>query len=896
MLPLWQVLCEEYEKVRPAWRDELAQVRALRSEAGKDAADDAKLARLLQIVHAHAKNGDGLVGVSLSGGGIRSATFNLGVLQGLARIGVLGAVDYLSSVSGGGFIAGWLHGWIYRAGGLDRVVPELRGALPDPAHPEAEPITHLRQYSNYLTPRVGALSADTWTGAAIVLRNLILNLTVLVPVLAAALALPLVAVSRPLWLGRLAPGPDYLYGAAVLLAGIAFYFMSLLRASARPLHDRRKPPPFLWLGLAPLLVATPLVLLAVAQFQRPANLLPLWGVAVRCLLWSIVVPMIALAVSVPRQRRAFGRQRSSLRVDLSALLFSGAIEAAIYFGILKKWVPLLLAAPYDLYEILGPALVLGPMLLGKSLFIAFSSVAGGARYPSELGDADREWWARWSGWILLTGVLWTLAGAFVFLGPLLLHSLRAKVTTAIAAGGLGGVVRWLGKTAGSAASPAKQGGDGGSPLKKVALALAAPLFAIALLLLISVATQGLMRALPKDWTGATGSDWEAFRGYTVFLLAAIAVLFAIGTVMGHFVNVNRFSLQAIFRNRLVRAYLGASNRRRRPNLFTGFDPNDNLRLHALRDNRPLPLINMTLNLVGGEDLAWQQRKAENFTATPLHCGSACLGYRRAQIYGGHQGISLGTAVATSGAAANPSMGEGSSPALGFLMTVFNVRLGIWLGNPGPLGGATYTRSGPANSGSLLVDEALGFTDARHPYVNLSDGGHFENLGLYEMVRRRCRFIVIGDGGCDPTYVFNDLGNAIRKIRVDFGISIEFRERVHIFPKTPVNPAGRYCAVGAVHYKDVDGMDAPDGTIVYVKPAICDTEPYDVTNYASSSRDFPHETTADQWFNESQFESYRALGRETILTMVRKDPPLPLPLSLEQFLAQVKEYVQKGAPP
>src|SRR6185295_9910671 len=154
---------------------------------------------------------------------------------------------------------------------------------------------------------------------------------------------------------------------------------------------------------------------------------------------------------------------------------------------------------------------------------------------------------------------------------------------------------------------------------------------------------------------------------------------------GRFVNVNRFSLQAMYRNRLVRAYLGASNPRRQPNLFTGFDPDDNLRLHELRDNRPFPVIGAALNLVAGQDLAWQQRKAECFTASPLHCGAARLGYRRSQAFGGENGISLGTAVATSGAAANPNMGYHSSPAVTFIMTLFNARLGVWLGNPGPLG-------------------------------------------------------------------------------------------------------------------------------------------------------------------------------------------------------------------
>ncbi len=909
-LPLWQVLREEYAALKPGWRAELASDPVL-ADPQRSSGD--KLAALFALVHRRAAAGDDLAGLSLSGGGIRSATFNLGVIQGLARIGVLEKFDYLSSVSGGGYISSWLSGWIYRAGGLDAVLPELRSAQHSPDQPEAEPVTHLRQYSNYLTPKLGFLSGDTWTAVAAVVRNLMLNLLVLLPVLAAALALPLVAVSKTVWIQRLIPGPDFLYWTAVLLCGVALFFMSLLRASARPSHkpeeappQRRffklgllSPPPFLKLGLLPLLAAVPLILLAIFEYgqRRPGHLLYTPEVVVRCLIWTIVMPMIALAASVPAQRRVMGRQMSSLKVDLIALFFSGAVEAGIYIGILKGWMPWLLDAPHQLYEILGPGLVLGPMLLAKTLFIAFSSVIEGQRfYPSELGDADREWWARWSGWVLLAALLWMFAGALVFLGPLLLQTVAAKVTAAVTAGGLGGLVSLIGKGVGTPASP--QGGKAESPWRGVVLALAAPLFCLALLLLVSVGTQALLRALPHAWTGSVGEAPEPFRGYTVFVLAAVAVLFAFGVLMGRFVNVNRFSLQATYRNRLVRAYLGASNKQRRPNLFTGFDPHDNLRLHALRDNRPLPLINMALNLVAGEDLAWQQRKAENFTATPLHCGSSRLGYRRSQSYGGNRGISLGTAVATSGAAANPNMGANSSPAITFIMTLFNARLGIWLGNPGPLGRDSWTRSGPVNSASMILDEALGFTDARHPYVNLSDGGHFENLALYEMVRRRCRFIVVGDAGGDPGYAYDDLGNAIRKIRIDFGISIDFADRINIFPKNldKANPAARYCAVGSIHYHDVDGPDAPDGILIYIKPAICQTEPYDIYNYARSSLTFPHESTADQWFSESQFESYRALGREAVLTMVRNGPHHGLPLSFAELQADVEDYIRRGPAP
>src|SRR5262249_20243088 len=150
-----------------------------------------------------------------------------------------------------------------------------------------------------------------------------------------------------------------------------------------------------------------------------------------------------------------------------------------------------------------------------------------------------------------------------------------------------------------------------------------------------------------------------------------------------------------------------------------------------------------------------------------HTGSLFLGYRESREYGG--GISLGTAVTISGAAASPNMGYHSSPVMAFLLTFFNIRLGAWLGNPGPHGQTTYREKHPTTSLVPLVAELTGSSTDTAKWVYLSDGGHFENLALYEMVVRRCHQIVLSDGGADPHYTFEDLGNAIRKIRTDLGI-------------------------------------------------------------------------------------------------------------------------------
>ena len=129
----------------------------------------------------------------LSGGGVRSASFSVGVLQALARLGVLRRLDYLSTVSGGGFAGAWLTAWLHRArtdpaaaGELEQLETGNRAA--DDVEPE--PLLRLRRYIRYMSPREGFFSADAWTLGATMVRNLLLNWLVLLPLMAAALLVP----------------------------------------------------------------------------------------------------------------------------------------------------------------------------------------------------------------------------------------------------------------------------------------------------------------------------------------------------------------------------------------------------------------------------------------------------------------------------------------------------------------------------------------------------------------------------------------------------------------------------------------------------------------------------------------------------------------------------------
>jgi hypothetical protein len=288
----------------------------------------------------------------------------------------------------------------------------------------------------------------------------------------------------------------------------------------------------------------------------------------------------------------------------------------------------------------------------------------------------------------------------------------------------------------------------------------------------------------------------------LYLVVGIAVALVVEVIASKNVNINRFSLHAVYRNRLVRGYLGAARQARFPDQFTGFDEKDNIRAHTLwppkasSDGRNtfglFHVLNLSLNVVESKRLAWQERKAEPFTVSPRHCGSAVLGFRPSDEYAGvpsdkscPRGISLGTAMAISGAAVSPNMGYYSSPSISLLLAFFNVRLGWWLGNPGWPGQRSYKTEGPDFAIKPLIDEAFGLTTDDKADVYLSDGGHFEDLGLYEMVRRRCRFILAIDAGEDANFAFEDLGNAIRKIDIDLGIRIVFTGLQKLRNRPPV---------------------------------------------------------------------------------------------------------------
>lgn len=939
----------------------------------------------------HAAHDHNLVGLAFSGGGIRSATFNLGVLQGLADLGLLKCFDYLSTVSGGGYIGCWLEAWIKRSQGMDSVDNGLQpkrskraSTAPQLANKESQEIRFLREYSNYLTPRLGLLGADTWTGVTLYLGNVLLNQTILALSLGALLLLPRLGAGL---LGCKALAENCVLIFALALLTVAAFVIVHQAQGLSDLADDAKLP-LRTAGQAIVewtvvtLVLIPLWLLVgwyanrFLLHQGTVAYLPghpqdwaLWVALGYCGIWLagwVIAELLAGRPSLPsKSRRTWTRVclRALFRVFYAAV--AGAIAGLLLYCFARLFNHFFVNARVWHLAVWGLPLTVAALLIAAVFHAGLLGLlAPGTR---------REWWGRAAAWILIFSGTWAGINVLAIYSPIAVvwasRSTRwgaaliwlASTGLGIFAGkgsktGLSSSKRWLDRllpltayifvlgllivlsfgihwALGRATIANAEGREkivgvaetktsfrsffGNEPAAvapianqdaKKAVAEAQTSFQaffskeqesapITIQLFQTTPPVGLVTVPPASSTqrnpfqptwnlldaslyGLWPFPWYTSHLWPLFLWTIILLGLAWG--LSRCVNINEFSMHRYYRNRLVRCYLGASRASsRRPNPFTGFDPADDLELQGLQENKgysgPYPLINATLNLVKGKDLAWQERKAESFVFSPLFCGFdawlerrnptaipgknlADFGYRSTKTYAyPYGGVYLGTAMGISGAALSPNMGYHSSPALTFLMTVFNVRLGFWSGNPRRTD--TWERPGPKVALFQLLRELFGATDDTSRYVYLSDGGHFENLGIYELVKRRCRFIIACDAGADPNLNFGDLANAIRKCRSDLGVDIKIS--THPIKKDPKTGfSEEHFAIGKIHYEDAD-QGAESGWLIYLKSSLKRADPTDVLAYHRAHADFPHQSTVDQFFSESQFESYRMLGQHII---------------------------------
>jgi predicted acylesterase/phospholipase RssA len=708
----------------------------------------AELERISQHRRHRGDDSPELYGLALSGGGIRSASFALGVLQALDRHDLLRRIDYLSTVSGGGYIGSSLS-WFMRGGrktfpfgtrglGVRSDAEAEAGGREEPA-PNAI-LSFVRQHGHYLSPRTAyrfdaqdgdgdadrGKTAGVGTGSlvAVLLRNMLLCLLVYGSLLVALFA------------GLRWPGP-----------WIAKRFEEL----GVDLLSTLPPATTTTLSIAALLLGLFLVL----SVPYPLVTLPLhWGHA------------------VPTKDNRFARYTYRLR------LWSQSLTGRLLF-----W--------------LGVLLVL-------------------ASVPWVAGELA-EWLPEQGWW----GALSTIAGAVI------------------------GFLRFRSDLAGGGS-----GAKGG--LAKALRAAAPPAAALLLVYGLLLLAHHTADALPGAWA-------------LVPLIPGVVIGLAFGI---NYIGVNR-----LYRDRLMETFLPGDDAVA-ANEWRPAREADVARLHEMcgpDTGGPYHLVNANLVSVDSSKSKYRGRGGDSFLLSSLYCGSDATGWRSTGDWM-HGGLSLAAAMAISGAAANPNTGVSGRGAtrnrlLSLVMALLNLRLGYFAQNPNP-DRAPRLASFPANLlYPGLVQGLFGrnLSETR-PFVELSDGGHFENLGLYELVRRRCDVIIVSDAGADPELSFSDLAYAAERIRVDFGVNLRMSKDYGLdgmlegsagddpmAEKYRLSERGYFLAT----------IDYPDGRspgiLVYLKSTMIREVPADVLGYKDRNPDFPDQPTADQFFDEEQFEAYRELG-------------------------------------
>ena len=303
------------------------------------------------------------------------------------------------------------------------------------------------------------------------------------------------------------------------------------------------------------------------------------------------------------------------------------------------------------------------------------------------------------------------------------------------------------------------------------------------------------------------------------------------------------------------------------------------------DYAPYQLVNAAINIRGSSYANQRGRDADFFLFSPNYIGSLVTGYvPTIDFEKAQKGFDLATAVAISGAAVSSSMGANTIRPLAPTLALLNIRLGYWLRNPRRL----YALDNPwrrminfvSRSMHYLWSEMTGqlYTDTSDE-VYITDGGHIENLGLYELLRRRCKLVICVDAEADPQMRFNSFIALQRYASIDLGIQIELQweaiqtKTVEWMGYDPLKTVrvwrsisrkmrarklaptfGPHAAIGFIRYSNRDF-----GWLLYVKSSFTGDEPDYLRDYARRYSTFPHESTGKQFFNEEQFEVYRALG-------------------------------------
>jgi predicted acylesterase/phospholipase RssA len=364
---------------------------------------------------------------------------------------------------------------------------------------------------------------------------------------------------------------------------------------------------------------------------------------------------------------------------------------------------------------------------------------------------------------------------------------------------------------------------------------------------------------------------------------AVAILAGLAIFIGWKANLNYISVHRYYRDRLMETFM--------PDVPEVLDPAatpqhataeaDKARLSKMCGYKgedehlysPYHIINTNLVLVSSKIAKFKGRGGDNFILSPAYCGSNATGWQKTNKFMRNR-MTLPTAMAISGAAVNPSTGVGGDgmtrqPFLSMLMGFLNIRLGYWATHPNPdyqsssLDIPNFFRPGFFEMffrGALKEDSR---------FLQLSDGGHFENLGIYELVRRKANIIISCDGAADPNYEFADLSNALEKIRADFGVLIDIptHQLEAMVPKKSNALDKTEFAKRGFIVADIIYPDRKPGVFIYIKSTYFSALSADLYGYKQTHSEFPDEPTSDQFFDEKQFEAYRELGYQTVWQMM-----------------------------
>lgn len=885
---------------------------ARQAEGGLQAERDA-IASRRAFVYADGKGPEENWGLALSGGGIRSATFCLGVLQALAKAPfklpaetnnplpkslpassisawpLLARFDFLSTVSGGGYTGGFFSA-LFRA--REPLEPSPPAAAPAPTPMELAS----EAYAALATDPPGRLSK-----------------------LQVSLAkAPPATPDRPLrWLrenGRyLAPNNtgDLFYDVAIAIRNLCavHYVMGVTLLAVFLLMFA--------LRFASLQIPVDAVSHAAAgleRFMQPA--LPLKDFRVWYSPWFGVLGAWFLVAVVPCGV-AYWLDQDKPMAQAEEPIPKPALAAAalLALGIAAAWLlwPKAPGVPSGLLDVPLPLTLLA--LMDLSLFVSLLVFCAAKYVPWQSSRLFRNRITRWLSNVLT--VLWVVgllalletAGQTLYLwmaasapGPGMVFSVAGAVTALVAA---------IRQFAPMLAQPGKDSWLGKLPLNAilgvVGLALAL-LLAVAWNCVAAALLLGLQPPAPGLIVEAMFTQAGAGLGFTgplryvypaVLMGFCLLATVAAGCFLG-FINLS--SLQTMYGARLTRAYLGASNKRRfdpaQPKMdVTEADASDDFTREAYYRNNhlgPAHLINVTINATTGtgDQLTQRDRQGLPMAVTPAGITVDGLPWdcRTGHVAGmpppakvprrPPPELSIGQWMGISGAAFSTGLGRGTSLGQAMLFTLINIRLGWWWNS----GKRDAKKLSPLwrNQAYLQRELRARFlgTDGSHWY--LSDGGHFENTGVFELLRRRVGFIVCCDCGADPHYGFADLANLMRLARIDFGAEFECvrpadvprfapdaerlapyfaSDEAELCP--PAGPEGKLSAVAddkcALLYRVRYAGSADESIVLVLKPRLIQSAPLDLFQYQARNPSFPQQTTFDQFFDEAQWESYRKLG-------------------------------------